>query len=145
VSEDTAVAWVARSREVTVRRLMDEVEWALVVGHGLRPVAPPAAGALLDISERQMCAHPDWELADGEIRFSAPAPVVALLRTSILAFAAPADSLCGGLERLLLHVKAEWEGQPRHRDPIFARDNWRCAVPVCTSRRNLHDHHLLFR
>jgi hypothetical protein len=42
-------------------------------------------------------------------------------------------------------VKAEWEAQPRHRDPIFARDGWRCAVPVCTARRNLHDHHLVFR
>jgi len=42
-------------------------------------------------------------------------------------------------------VKAEWEGQPRHRDPIFARDGWRCAVPVCTARRELQDHHLVFR
>jgi hypothetical protein len=58
---------------------------------------------------------------------------------------APHDSLPGGLEKLLLHVKAEWEGQPRHRDPIFTRDGWRCAVPVCTSRRELHDHHLVFR
>jgi hypothetical protein len=30
-------------------------------------------------------------------------------------------------------------------DPIFARDGWRCAVPACTARRNLHDHHLVFR
>jgi len=44
-----------------------------------------------------------------------------------------------------LHAQAEWEQQPRHRDPVFARDGWRCAVPACTSRRNLHDHHLLFR
>jgi hypothetical protein len=71
--------------------------------------------------------------------------VIALFRTAILAFADPADSLPGGLEKLLLHVKAEWEGQPRHRDPIFARDGWRCAVPICTARRNLHDHHLVFR
>jgi len=42
-------------------------------------------------------------------------------------------------------VIAEWQGQPHHRDPIFARDGWRCAVPACTSRRHLHDHHLLFR
>ena len=42
-------------------------------------------------------------------------------------------------------VKAEWEDQPGHRDPVFARDGWRCAVPVCTSRRELHDHHVVFR
>jgi len=29
--------------------------------------------------------------------------------------------------------------------PVFARDGWRCAVPACTARRNLHDHHLLYR
>jgi hypothetical protein len=34
---------------------------------------------------------------------------------------------------------------PAHRDPIFARDEWRCAVPGCSSRRNLHDHHIVFR
>jgi hypothetical protein len=49
------------------------------------------------------------------------------------------------IERHLDHVHQEWSAQPRHRDPIFARDRWRCAVPACTSRRNLHDHHLLFR
>src|SRR5438132_3916980 len=53
---------------------------------------------------------------------------------------------CPRRVRLLwLHVKAEWEGQPRHRDPVFARDGWRCAVPVCTARRELHDHHVVFR
>src|SRR5438093_8289674 len=62
-----------------------------------------------------------------------------------VAFAHPHDSLIGGLELLLLHVKAEWEGQPRHRDPVFARDGWRCAVPICTARRELHDHHVVFR
>src|SRR4029450_7204602 len=82
---------------------------------------------------------------DAEVTFTAPISVVALFRTAILAFAHPRDSLVGGLEALLLHVKGEWEGQPRHRDPVFARDGWRCAVPVCTARRNLHDHHLVFR
>jgi hypothetical protein len=100
---------------------------------------------LLEIDERQMCAPPAWEFPDAEISFAATPSVLALFRTAILAFAHPRDSLVGGLEALLLHVKAEWESQPRHRDPIFARDGWRCAVPVCTARRNLHDHHLVFR
>jgi hypothetical protein len=36
---------------------------------------------------------------------------------------------------------------PRARppDPVVERDGYRCAVPGCTSRRNLHDHHLRFR
>jgi hypothetical protein len=74
-----------------------------------------------------------------------PAAVVALLRAAIAAFAKPSDVPWQGLERLLRHVTAEWDARPRHRDPIFERDGWRCVVPACTSRRNLHDHHLLFR
>ena len=36
---------------------------------------------------------------------------------------------------------------PRARapDPVVERDGYRCAVPGCTSRRNLHDHHVRFR
>ena len=30
-------------------------------------------------------------------------------------------------------------------DPVIERDGYRCAVPGCTSRRNLHDHHIEFR
>jgi hypothetical protein len=145
VAEPTAHAWVERAGEVPVRRLADEVEWALTVRDGLTPIAPRAPGSSLEIGERQMCTRPEWAMPDAEITFSAASSVVALLRTGIVAFAHPRDSLVGGLESLLLHVKAEWEAQPRHRDPIFARDGWRCAVPVCTARRNLHDHHLVFR
>jgi hypothetical protein len=50
-----------------------------------------------------------------------------------------------GLLRLLEDVRAFWSSAPRHRDPVFERDGWRCAVPACTSRRNLHDHHVLYR
>jgi hypothetical protein len=28
---------------------------------------------------------------------------------------------------------------------VIQRDGWCCAVPGCTSRRNLHDHHIEFR
>jgi hypothetical protein len=145
IDEGTAGEWVARAHEVTLRRLADEVEWALIVRDGARPIAPPPPWASLAIPERQMCARPEWEWPDAEIVFSAPVSVVALFRSAVLAFAQPTDSLAGGLEALLLHVKAEWEGQPRHRDPVFARDGWRCAVPVCTARRALHDHHVVFR
>src|SRR5439155_6149675 len=116
--ESTAPAWVARAREVTVRRLLDEVEWALVAQQAMSP--PP--GASLAILERQMRTRPEWEPVDAEVVFSAPASVVALFRTAILAFAAPIDSLAGGFEKLLRHVEAEWQAQPRHRDPVFARD-----------------------
>jgi hypothetical protein len=144
VQESTAAAWVARGREVTVRRLMDEVEWALAARDGYDPIAPPPLGVPLELPERQMCAR-DGEYPDAEITFSAPISVIALFQTAVLTFAEPGDALWSGFERLLRHVKAGWEAQPRHRDPIFARDNWRCAVPACSARRELHDHHLLFR
>jgi len=146
VAEPTAAAWVERAGAVPVRRLADEVEWALTVRDGLAPIAPPPAGASLALEDRQLCTRPEWEFPDAEVAFSAPVSVVALFRTAILAFAAHSHaSLIEGLELLLLYVKAEWEGQPRHRDPVFARDRWRCAVPVCTARRQLHDHHVVFR
>jgi hypothetical protein len=33
----------------------------------------------------------------------------------------------------------------RRPDPVIERDGYRCAVPGCSSRRNLHDHHVTFR
>jgi hypothetical protein len=49
------------------------------------------------------------------------------------------------MERLLRHVERTWQALPRHRDPVFARDGWRCRVPACSSRRDLHDHHVMYR
>jgi hypothetical protein len=54
VSESTAPAWVARATEVPVRRLADEVEWALTVRDGVTAILPPPPGASLAIDERQM-------------------------------------------------------------------------------------------
>jgi len=28
---------------------------------------------------------------------------------------------------------------------VFERDGWRCTVPGCSSYRNLHSHHIVFR
>ena len=33
----------------------------------------------------------------------------------------------------------------RRDEAIYARDGWRCAAPGCTSRRNLEDHHVIYR
>lgn len=88
---------------------------------------------------------PRPEIVDAEIGFVAPASVIALLRDVLDAFAPPAAPRWKALERLLHHVVHHWESTPRHADPIFARDGWRCTVPACSSRRNLHDHHIEFR
>jgi hypothetical protein len=80
-----------------------------------------------------------------EIRFFGPASVVELVRSAVTAYADHGEPPSRGLVRLLLHVITCWEALPKHRNPIYARDGWRCAVPACTSRCNLHDHHIDFR
>lgn len=148
VAEENAAAWVNRAGEVTLRRLLEEVEWALEVreterkGHA---VDPPPPDSRLERPERQMCAPAEREMADSEIAFVAPASIVGFFRGTVAAYARPHEPLWKGLERLLDLVLGEWEEQPEHRDPIFRRDRYRCAVPACSSRRNLHDHHLTFR
>lgn len=77
--------------------------------------------------------------------FRGPESVVALCRAALHAFTPRGAPPWQGLERLLLHAIGEWQRQPRHRDPIFERDGWRCAVPACSARSSLHDHHVLYR
>ena len=54
-----------------------------------------------------------------------------------------------GLLALLEDFIATWddpEGCPkRAADAVYIRDGWRCMAPGCTSRRNLEDHHLVWR
>src|SRR6266404_5803231 len=140
-------AWIERASEVTLRRLTDEVAWALDVRDAApspTAVAPPTHGAPLVVPPRQMRAPLDEELT-AEIVVRGPATVVALLRAAIAAFHPPLTPAWTGFVDLLTHVKTEWERLPRHRDPVFARDGWRCSVPACGSRRNLQDHHIIFR
>ena len=137
-------AWVARAGEVTLRRLVAEVEWALDRRDAGLPTAPPPPGATLAPVERQMCARSD-DMLDADITFAAAPSVVALFRAALDAFRPAGEPRWKACEKLLEHVCHEWEAQPQHRDPVFARDGWRCAVPACTSRANLHDHHIRYR
>ncbi len=151
LGERHAAEWVERATSTTFRRLVDEVEWAVETRDAVAPfrsIAPPPAGAALVMPERQTCARRDRDErppVDSEVVFTGPSSVVSLLRVAVSAFAKPYEAPWRGLERLLDHVLAEWTSQPAHRDPVFARDGWRCAVPGCSSRRNLHDHHIVFR
>jgi hypothetical protein len=160
---ENAGAWVARATSVTVRRLADEVSWVLEARDALGPCVsldpPPLdsdlSPALVRPAARE-CQNPSpWpglqigarreEVCDAEVRFVGPASVVALLRDALDAFARPDEPRWAALEHVLRHVIAYWEATPRYRDPIFERDGWRCSVPACSSRRNLHDHHLRYR
>jgi hypothetical protein len=153
----TAPRWVARANEVTLRRLVDEVADALEMRLAVDPADGDEASLRDAISAgepqpigtvalpRQIGAHSTYTPLDTEISITGPASVVGLLRAAIHAFRDPSEPSWIGCERLLAHVEAEWQRQPGHRDPIFERDGWRCAVPACSSRKNLHDHHIRFR
>jgi hypothetical protein len=162
LQRENADAWIARAESVTVRRLADEVEFVLARRDALgfdATLDPPPADAELTLgaglhigAHAESPSNPSWgrksslaDVCDAEIRFKAPASVVALLRETLDVYARPDEPRCAALEHALRHVITHWESGPRHRDPVFTRDDWRCRVPGCTSRRNLHDHHIHFR
>jgi hypothetical protein len=170
LTERSADAWIERAQQVSARRLADEVLWALMARDaGMQDdLMPPRLGARLETDfrsfvqfrgsfltsvgrENVFSAAGQEEtsfgsaLLDAEIRFRAPGTVALLFRWAVYARYRPGEPVWMGLLRLLEHVRAYWLGLPKHRDPIFERDGWRCAVPACSSRRNLHDHHVEFK
>jgi hypothetical protein len=152
------VDWAER---VTVRRLEEDVERALLLRAGHSPAFarcqfdPARARDPISSEERQMCA-PDVDVeATQQLAWRVPCEVVALftavretLRSRLVA---ERGSLPGDgevFEAMLECALLAWtlrDPKARRPAPIFERERYRCAVPGCTSRRNLHDHHLRFR
>jgi hypothetical protein len=164
LSEEHAAAWIERAGEVTVRRLMEEVSWASDLrdraGDAIG-MAPPPLGATLEWSDaeaiRQMRARFDSDpetmarimhttpTVEVTLGFSGPVSVMAFVADVMSAHRQPLEAPWRAFERMLLHAKEIWEAVPHHRNPVHERDGWRCRVPACGSRRNLQEHHLLFR
>ncbi|HXC52890.1 MAG TPA: HNH endonuclease signature motif containing protein [Candidatus Limnocylindrales bacterium] len=154
-------AWIARAQAVTLRRLEDEVEWALDqrdASSGSESFEAPAPPPLdhdvraerLSVLERervQMRAHgeADSTARSVELTLRVPSEVASLAEQTMLALRRGGESRGSAFERMVAQALLEWMSAPKHRDPVFERDGWRCAVPGCRSRRNLHDHHVLFR
>ncbi len=165
LSERHADVWIERAEQVTVRRLLDEVRWALDMrdrGWLFMELVPPTLGATLEHSDaaadRQMRALYDADMVERiqqrprldstHLRLSGPVSVIAFFHDVLRSYSdadGPWEPAWKPLERMLLHVKAHWSGVPSHRNPIHERDGWRCRVPACSSRRNLQEHHVLFR
>jgi hypothetical protein len=148
-------AWIARAARVSVRRLEDEVEAASAAGD----CAPEGE------RERQTCARamgpetpfraPGGTGERARFFFAAPRDVARLFR-------AVACSVRRALERrvqrpvsegeavewMFDHALESWganDPRVRREHRVFERDGWRCTVPGCSSYRNLHDHHVVFR
>ncbi len=162
VGQDYGEQWIRRAREVTLRRLVEEVAWALEYGErpstSGRPAPPPLhadirVDGLADVTddEVQTRAHGQdasrIKLPGEEVRiaFSLPVSVAALVESMLFQVNGGRGARGRAFERMIARALLEWTSAPRHRDPVFERDGWRCTVPGCSSRRNLHDHHVTFR
>ncbi len=160
--------WVAWAERVTVRRLAADVEQALLLRAGTEfawrrcqfhpeRVQDPIPADEAE-RERQVCAPPIDLEATQELGFRVPVDVALLFAGVCQVVRARLRGQSGPqsrppfdaevFEALLDHARAVWSqrapGSPRP-DPVIERDGYRCAVPGCTSRRNLHDHHVVFR
>lgn len=161
-------AWVAWAERVSVRRLEEDVDAALV-RLASDPVGFAAGGgAPGEDAERQTCAERAEDRDPGSPSGARPAEE----ESARFFFAAPLDvarlfravacSVRRALERrvdrpvsegeavewMFDHAFESWganDPRVRREHLVFERDGWRCTVPGCSSYRNLHDHHVVFR
>ncbi len=133
-------AWLARAESVTARRLEDDVDHAIEAG-AFDPARLPALPAGVQIGARPIPgdASTAWIA-------NVPADVGRLFRACLYSMerrlsAGPAAAL----EAMFAHCLATWRWRAPREYRVFERDGWRCTVPGCTSCRNLHAHHVVFR
>jgi hypothetical protein len=154
-------AWVAWAGRVSVRRLEADVARALLLraAHDLAwqrcKFHPERAQDPIPPAERQMCAPDIDPEATQELSWRVPRLVAGLyfaVRETLRAKLLPERGrlLTDGetFDALLDCALLGWtlrDPRARKPDPVIERDGYRCAVPGCTSRRNLQDHHVRFR
>jgi hypothetical protein len=149
-AEPWRAAWVAHAEAISVRRLEEDVERALVTGE-LDPSSlseDVQTGAHLTVEKPA-----EWPLAT--LFFVAPTDVARLFKAILATVQRRIERRNGrtareseALDAMLEHCFETWalpnaKVQREHR--VFERDGWRCTVPGCTSYRNLHSHHIVFR
>ena len=149
-SQRWRAAWVAHAAAVTVRRLEDDVERAIATDQ-----LDPSSLSNSNSEEVQTGASPTVQSETIHLFFTAPADVARLFQGVLATVQRRIERKTGrtaseseALDAMLEHCFATWssanaEIPPDHR--VFERDGWRCTVPGCTSYRNLHSHHIVFR
>lgn len=146
---------------MTVRRLEADVKRALLLraAHDAAwsrcQFEPERAQDPIPEAEQQMCAHTIDIEATERITWHVPRDVAWLFLGVREAFRRRLDAGRGrpasdgdALDALLDHVLRAWtvlDPDAARPDPVIERDGYRCAVPGCSSRRNLQDHHIVFR
>jgi hypothetical protein len=166
---DWRAAWVRFATTVTVRKLTEAVErarlWRTANPAGFDAHrSSPATFAEPDPAEfeglRQTCARPTDVLGGVRLRVAAPQSVARRFHAVLCAVRRAMEASTGrlpaeadGFEAMLDHALESWAvddawlrrsiGKRHHA--VLERDDWRCVFPGCTSRRNLHVHHIRFR
>jgi hypothetical protein len=166
-------AWVRWATQVSVRRLQDDVEQALLLNEtdpeafaataGLPLVARDliaevdgeAAAGRVSARQRQIGAQPTVSGETSRLFFHAPRDVVTLFRAVLCTVRRAMERQTGKMptagqafDAMLEHASSAWMppgSRVRAAHRVFARDGWRCTAPGCSSFQNLHDHHILFR
>ena len=161
-------AWLDFTRRITLRRLEELVDHATALRE-----TDPAAWARLQhapeelarslegeaVGERQVCVQPAPAEATWHLAIRAPTDVARLFRAVLCTLRRALERETGRLpsegeafQAMLDHALREWGvNDPwlarwaKRVSSVFERDDWRCTVPGCSSRRNLHAHHIVFR
>ena len=166
---DWREVWVAFASTVTVRCLTEAVERACLwrqanpVGFGEHRDDPehfsqPDPGEAR--GERQTCARPRDVLGGRRLEILAPSDVARLFDAVLCTIRRAIERETGQLppeavafEAMLDHALESWgvddywlrRRMSKRHYAVLDRDDWRCVFPGCTSRRNLHIHHIRFR
>jgi hypothetical protein len=148
-------AWVEHALGVTVRRLRDDVESACELFDTDRERWRRTGGLQEPAGDdAQFCAKPNDPEESQELRVWARAEVRALFWAAIHTVRRRVERSTGRLPSageafalMLEHASFAWgvDAPVSRALHIFERDDWRCAVPGCSSRRNLQAHHIVFR
>jgi hypothetical protein len=162
--------WIDHACGVTVRRLQEDVEQALVLHEtkperfeetaGLPDAQEPGPGASRSQEQnqdRQTGAQPTPAEETCRIFWNGPRDAAQLFRAVLCNVRRHIERRTGrlptdgeALDAMLEHAFESWTtdlGDKRTRTAhrVFDRDGWRCTVPGCSSYRELHDHHIRFR
>jgi len=154
LADRRAALWVRRAERMSVRRLRDAADLALLRAERRARSEPhaearrPAAGGNGD-EGLQTGARPTPPGETSRFFFRAPDDVARLIRATLCTvrrrLGLASDGEAFGV--LFDHVFEAWGARAKVPSArrVFARDGWRCTAPGCSSVRNLHDHHIRFR
>ncbi len=164
-------AWVGWATQVSVRRLEEDVDRALLLNETDPEEFARTAGVPVEARgetaegeqcapggersrDRQIGAHVRDAAETSRLFVHVPRAVTRLVRAVLCTVRRTLERQTGRLptdgeafQAMLEHALDAWlppNARVRAAHRVFARDGWRCTVPGCSAFRNLHDHHIVF-